>query len=65
MAVDTLPMHFQLKSTATTDDGKRINDHFNNKIPRVRGQWDFGKVVERGCNANCNLKSGMVFLDFS
>ena len=65
MAGDPLPPHFQLKNTATTDDGNMINARFNNKIPHVRGQWVFGKVVERGCTANCNLKAGMDSVEFS
>ena len=65
VAGDPLPPHFQLKSTSTTDDGKRINAHFNNEIPHIRGQWGFGNVVERGCTANCNLKSGMDSEKFS
>ena len=65
VAGDPLPPHFQLKITATTDGGNRINAHFNNEIPHVRGQWVFGKVVERGCTANCNLKSGMDSVKFS
>ena len=59
VAGDPLPPYFQLKSTATTDDCNRINANFNNEVPHVRGQWGFGKVVERGCTANCNLKAGM------
>ena len=54
MAGDPLPLQFQLKSTATTDDGKRIHDHINNEIPHVRGQWGFGKVVERGAKEFVN-----------
>ena len=62
---DPFPPHFQLKSTATTDYGKRINSHFNNEIPHVRGQWCFGKVVEIGCTENCNSKAGMNSVEFS
>ena len=65
MANDTFPTNFQLKNTATTDDGNRINANFNNEVPHVRGQWGFGKVVERGCTANCNLKAGMDSVEFS
>ena len=43
VAGDPLPPHFQLKITATTDDGKRLNAHFNNEIPHVKGQWGFGR----------------------
>ena len=39
---DPFPPHFQLKITATIDDGKIINANFNKKIPHVRGQWGFG-----------------------
>ena len=65
VAGDPLPPYFQLKSTATTDDGNRINAHFNNEVPHVRGQWGFGMVVERGCTANCNLKARMHSVEFS
>ena len=59
MAGDPLPPHFQLKITATTEYGQRINAHSNNEIPHVRVHYRFGGVVEIGCTANYNLKYGI------
>ena len=54
-----LPPHFQLKSTATEEEKKRIHELFVNGIQNTKGKYGGDCITSNGATVNCNVNAGM------
>jgi len=66
-AGDPIPVHFQLKSTAT-EDKKEISHSFADELDRAgtcEGVWGFRCLTKPSHSANCNASAGMDRDEFS
>ena len=58
-----MPPQFQLKYVAT-DENKRIQTEFLNRIPLVNGVYGSDVMVDNGPTVNCNATAGMDSTEF-